>query len=68
MSDLVGNPKTGFLASRLILPFFQNSTGTPHSFMTNELSHCYHLGDPTVIFRGVMGDFESLFYFSMKFL
>ena len=34
--------------------------------MTN--GHHYHLGESTVIYRGIRGDFEFLFHFSMKFL
>ena len=34
--------------------------------MTNGLSHPYHLGDSTFIFRGIRSDFSFLFHFSMK--
>ena len=37
-------------------------------FMKNGLSHCYHLGESTVIIRGIRSDFEFLFHFSIKFL
>ena len=36
--------------------------------MTNGLSNCYHLDEPTLVFRGIKSDFEFLFHFSMKFL
>ena len=37
-------------------------------YMTNGFSHHYHLGESTLIFRGVRSDFEFLFYFLKKFL
>ena len=37
-------------------------------YMTNGRVHHYHLGESTVIYRGIRGDFEFLFHFSMKFL
>ena len=37
-------------------------------YMTNGFSHHCHLGEPTMSFRGVSGDFYVLSYFSMKFL
>ena len=37
-------------------------------FLTNVLSHHYQSGESTVIFRGIMSDFEFLCHFSMKFL
>ena len=54
MSDLVGNPEDRF--SRVA------------AHMRNGLAHQYHLGEPTIIFRGTRSDFEFLFHFSMKFL
>ena len=36
--------------------------------MTNGLVHHYHLGESTLIVRGIRDDFEFLFHFSMKFL
>ena len=35
--------------------------------MMNGLSYCYHLGESTVIIRGISSDFEFLFHFSMKY-
>ena len=37
-------------------------------YMTNGLSHHYHLGESTLIFRGNTSDFEFLTHCSMKFL
>ena len=37
-------------------------------FMTNGLSHCYHLDETTVIIRSIRSDFEFLFHFPMKFI
>ena len=37
-------------------------------FMTNGLSHCYYLGESTVIIRGIRCNFEFLFHCLMKFL
>ena len=36
--------------------------------MMNGLAHHYHLGEPTVIFRGFKSDFEFSFHYSMEFL
>ena len=33
--------------------------------MTNGLSHCYHLGESTVIIRNIRSDFEFLFHFDV---
>ena len=32
-------------------------------FMTNGLSHCYHLDESSVIIRGIWSDFEFLYHF-----
>ena len=38
-------------------------------YLTNRLSHHYHLGESTFnAFRGIRSDFEFLSHFSMKFL
>ena len=37
-------------------------------YLTNGFSHRYHLGESTVNLRGVRGEFDYLFHFSMKFL
>ena len=37
-------------------------------YLTNGLSHHYHLGESTFIFRGHRCNFKILFHFSMKFL
>ena len=37
-------------------------------FLMNGFSHHYHLDVSTIIFRGIMNDFDFLFHFSMKFL
>ena len=37
-------------------------------YLMNGLSHHYHLGESTVIIRGIRSDFEYLFHFLMKFL
>ena len=34
----------------------------------NGISHPYHLGESTSIFRGNRSDFSFLFHFSMKFM
>ena len=39
-----------------------------NQYMTNGLSHHYHLGESTFILGGIRYDFELLFHFSMKFL
>ena len=36
--------------------------------VTNGISHPYHLGESTSIFRGNRSDFSFLFHFSMKFM
>ena len=35
-------------------------------YLTNGFSHHYHLGESTVIFRGVRSNFSILFNFSIK--
>ena len=37
-------------------------------YLTNGLFHHYHLGESTLIFRGIRSDFEFLSHFSIKFL
>ena len=37
-------------------------------YLTNGISHHYQLGESTFIFRGVRGDFQFLFNFSIKIL
>ena len=41
---------------------------TFNPYLTNGFSHHYHLGQSTLIIRGIRSDFEFLFHFSMKFL
>ena len=55
MSDLVGNPEDRF------------SRVEAHIKM-NGLTHHYHLGESTFIFRELRSDFVFLFHVSMKFL
>ena len=50
------------------LPLVTHTATRQHNpLMTNEFTHYYHLGESTVIFRGVRSDFEFLFHFSTKF-
>ena len=37
-------------------------------YMTNGLSHYYHLGESTLIFRGYRCDYKFLSHFSIKIL
>ena len=37
-------------------------------YVTNGLSHPYHLDESTFIFRNIRSNFSFLFHFSMKFI
>ena len=37
-------------------------------YVTNGLSHPYHLDEPIFVLRDISGNFSILFHFSMKFM